>query len=90
MTTDTNKLPSPEKELRADLWGTMSVSQLHRQQDILLDRLMKLQSMSPYGVAPTTGVAGLTKVLQQAMADLTRLIDEKSSVAKPRKEPHGK
>lgn len=87
MTTDTNdKLPSPDTDVRADLWGTMSLSQLHRQQDLLLERLNRLYALAATG-APTA--IGLQKVLQLAMSDLTRLIESKS-VQPKQKAPDGK
>lgn len=79
MTTDINKLPSADKEVRADLWATMSVTQLLNQQEMVMDKITKLQSMTPVGGAGTAGITGLLKALQHAMENLTQLIETKSS-----------
>lgn len=85
MTTNTNKeLSAPEEEIRTDLWPTMSISQLYRQQEMLLEKITKLQSMTPLGTGGPPTIQGLLHILQQAMTDLTLLIENKSSY-KPRK-----
>lgn len=76
-TATSDKLPPPEKEVRADMWPTMTLSQLHHQRDLIVDKLSKLQSMMPFGAAPAT-VAGLYKALQIALQDVMALIDNKA------------
>lgn len=89
MTTDTNsKLPSPDDELRSDLWPAMSVSQLYHQQELVLDKITKLRSIMPFGVAGTPAIAGMMVALQQAMMDLNLLIESKST-QKPRRTVDG-
>ena len=76
MTSDTNKksLP-PEESIRSDLWSTMSMSQLYRQQEMVLDQINKLRLISSQA---TTGQLALATALQQAMRDLNELIDAKA------------
>jgi len=79
MTTDTNKeQPSPEKEIHSDLWSTMSVTELHKQQELVITKLSLVRSMMPYGVAPQS-ILGLSAALEMALKDLTSLIDSKAS-----------
>ena len=91
MTTDTNdKYPPPEEGIRSDLWPTMSVGQLHRQQELILGDVTKLQTMTPFGVPSSPGADTLLRALQQAMVDIVQLIDARSAnQSKPKKTPHG-
>ncbi|TFH04303.1 MAG: hypothetical protein E4H14_15045 [Candidatus Thorarchaeota archaeon] len=68
-------LPEPEKEIRSDLWPTMGVSELNKQRDLVLDKLSLARSMQ--GFTPATITIGL--VLEQALKDLTELIDNRAS-----------
>jgi hypothetical protein len=85
MTIDTNKQPEPTEEVRSDLWASMSVVQLYKQQELVFDKLTKLRSLLSAGGSGSSSVIGLLKALQQASTDLTTLIEEKSTVKSPRK-----
>lgn len=88
MTTDTNKLLPADKEIRADLWPTMSATQLLHQQEMVMDKITKLQSMTPFGGQGTAGVSGLLKALQYALETLSQLIESKST-QRQRGKPNG-
>lgn len=81
-TTDTSKsddkLPPPEKDIRSDLWPTMSLSQLHKQRDLIVEKMSLLRSMMPFGAAPPT-VRTLFSALQIALNDVTALIDNRAT-----------
>lgn len=70
----------PEVEIRSDLWPKMSVSQLARQQEIVIDRLNKLYSMM--GSIGTPSMRMMYNSLQVAMQDLSKLIDARTQQKK--------
>jgi hypothetical protein len=91
-TTDENN-PPVENEIRSDLWPTMSVGQLYKQQELVIDKITKLHSMASIGgAAATPTVAGLLKALQQALTDLSQLIESRSTPRpkKPLPDSNGK
>ncbi len=67
-----------EKNIRADLWSTMSTQQLSVQQELVLDKLNLLSYMSQGD--PT--VINLRGALDLAMGDLNNLINNKITVGK--------
>lgn len=78
-------LPEPDKEIRSDLWPTMGVSELNKQRDIVLDKLSLARSMQGY----TPAVVTIQLVLEQALKDLTELIDNRASQKPEPKGPNG-
>jgi hypothetical protein len=67
----------PQLTLRSDLWPTMSVSQLSRQQELAIDKISKLHSMM--GAAASPSLINIYGALQQALKDLNGLIDNRST-----------
>lgn len=67
----------PEVDLRSDLWPTMTVQQLAKQQDIAITKLSTLGKM--FGVAANPSINYMYGALQVALADLTALIDNRGS-----------
>lgn len=73
--------PPPEEEVRTDLWSTMSIVQLNKQRDLLLAKNSKLIDLMSAGGHSST-VQGLYTVIQQALKDITALIDSRASQQK--------
>jgi hypothetical protein len=67
----------PQHNLRADLWPTMSVSQLARQQELAIDKISKLHTMM--GAQASQSLINIYGALQQALKDLNALIDNRSA-----------
>lgn len=67
----------PQFNLRSDLWHTMDVSQLTRQQELAVDKATKIQSIMGAGSSPS--LITIHKTLQQVITDLSKLIDKNYS-----------
>ncbi len=66
----------PERNLRSDLWPTMSLSQLARQQEIASDKVSKMHSLMSMG--NTQSITNLYAALQIALKELNTLIDNRA------------
>lgn len=66
----------PEDEIRTDLWNYMSLSELGRQQDMLIDRLTQVQVMM--GTGHTQTLMDMYLAMQHIMKSLSVLIESKS------------
>ena len=80
MSTNYTPETDPQNNLRSDLWPTMSPAELGRQQELVVDKLSKLQSMT--GVSSTPSFRNIYGALQVAMNDLTQLINNRSQQRK--------
>lgn len=67
----------PNLHLRSDLWPTMSVSQLARQQELAIDKVAKLHTMM--GASASPSLINIYGALQQALRDLNALIDNRAT-----------
>lgn len=67
---------SPENHLRSDLWPTMSLAQLARQQEIAITKISTLYSMATTN--PSQSIQNIYAALQQALTDLNQLIDSRT------------
>lgn len=76
---DEKQTPVPENDpsiqIRTDLWPTMSISQLNRQRELMLDNISKLQSMVDSHGNPS--IRNMYAALQVGLQDLNKLIDSK-------------
>jgi hypothetical protein len=63
----------PNVNLRSDLWPKMTISQLNRQHEIAIDKVSKLHMMMGANASPA--IINIYGALQQALRDLTALID---------------
>lgn len=70
----------PAKQVRSDLWPSMTLTQLTQQQEIVIDRINKLTSIM--GIGYTESLRTMYGALQQANQDLARLIDHRSQKEK--------
>lgn len=72
----TNPETDPRVTLRSDLWTTMNVTELARQQEICIDRINKLYSIM--GAGGSQSMANIYHALQIANQELTNLINTRS------------
>jgi len=85
--TTTSAVPAPEArqgqldpnhpsiQIRTDLWNTMSLAELTRQRELVLDRIGVLRNIPDQG---NPSIQSLHSALQFGLADITRLIDSKT------------
>lgn len=73
----------PEKELRSDLWPTMSLPQLLQQQEIAITKVSKFATIVGAGAPPS--YVAIYNALQEALNVLNNMIDNRSQ-QKKRKE----
>lgn len=76
--TDYNTNPDydPKVSLRSDLWPTMNMMQLSQQQELVVDKLNKLNSLVALGYSES--MRTMQFALERAMQDLTQLINYRS------------
>lgn len=67
-----------EKEIRTDLWDTMTTSQLQEQIDLIVTKMGLLQTMMGRG-ATAPGLTGLYKALEHGLEDITNLLHQRLS-----------
>lgn len=67
---------SPEESLRADLWPTMSLGQLARQQDIAITKISLIHQMAANNTSPA--IQNIYGALQRALQDLNELVDSRT------------
>jgi hypothetical protein len=72
----------PDTELRADLWPTMTLTQLSRQQEMVIDRMNQMHSIM--GSIANPSMSNIYGALSQAIRDLTGLIENRAQ-QKPQK-----
>jgi hypothetical protein len=65
----------PTIEIRTDLWNTMSLAQLTKQRELLLDRINTLQRIPDQN---NPSIRDLFLALQYGLDDITKLIDYKT------------
>jgi len=80
-----------QKDVRTDLWPTMTVGQLYIQQEIVIEKMSKLLSILTMGDTSNitqdgkdSSVMSLYRVLARGAADLSLLIESKSNPAIPK------
>jgi len=71
-----NPAPEPEEAVRSDLWNDMTLSQLSRQQEIVIDKVSKMYQLLGPQAGPS--VQSIYAALQMALQDLNRLIDSRT------------
>lgn len=76
----TTSRASPETCVRSDLWPTMTVAELTNQQDMVITRISTLSTIMSGAANPT--YHQIYSTLQVALADLTKLIEYRSSKQK--------
>lgn len=69
-----------ESMLRSDLWPTMSVSELAKQQELMVTKMSALLYLM--GTNPSPSVSALYSAMQMGFADLNRLLDTKTTQEK--------
>lgn len=70
----------PSTTLRSDLWPTMTLSQLSRQQELVIDKISRMHIL--IGASATPALQNLYGALQVALRDLNALIDNRSATQK--------
>lgn len=78
MTTNTEYTPEtdPALNIRSDLWPSMSLGQLARQQDLVITKISMMHQMM--GINASQSLINLYSALQVALNDLTDLINSRS------------
>jgi hypothetical protein len=77
MNTSVNPDTDPTKNLRSDLWPSMTISELAVQQELVLDKLSRLHGF--IGPNATKSMLNIYGALHTALQDLNSLIDNKSN-----------
>jgi len=67
---------TPETMIRTDLWDTMSLGELTKQQDLLIQKISAVQSLM--GAQASPSIMAMYSALQKGFDDLTKLIEERS------------
>lgn len=82
MSTEPQYTPEtdPNTNLRSDLWPTMTLSQLSRQQELVIDKINKMLIL--IGASATPALQNIHGALQVALRDLNALIDNRSTTQK--------
>lgn len=70
----------PNVDIRSDMWPNMNITQLTRQQEIVIDRINKLTTIMSSGYSQSFST--IYGALQQANKDLASLIDRKTQQEK--------
>lgn len=71
----------PERTIRTDLWPSMTVQQLSRQQELVIDKMSTLSKIMG-GATPT--IHHMYSALEVALQDISNLVEHRSA-KKPRK-----
>lgn len=71
---------TPETMIRTDLWATMSLEQLARQQDLMIDKLSTVQQMASGNASPS--VLAMYSAIQMGMTDLNALMESRAKKGK--------
>jgi hypothetical protein len=66
----------PALNIRSDLWLTMGVSQLTRQQELVIDKISKMHTMM--GIRASQSLIDIYSALQVALKDLNALIEKRT------------
>ncbi len=69
-----------ETMIRTDLWNTMDLGQLARQQDLMISKLSTVQQMASGNASPS--ILAMYSAIQMGMNDLNALIEAKSAKGK--------
>ena len=68
---------TPDTQVRSDLWNTMSIGELTKQQELLVTKISHVSRMIDHNVSPT--ILSLYQALQYGLADINKLIESKTS-----------
>lgn len=68
----------PHLEIRTDLWDTMSLTELHRQQELMIDRLNQIRGMMSTAAGTPPTIVRLYEQTYRASEQLAALVDRKS------------
>lgn len=66
----------PSVQVRSDLWSKMTLSQLNKQRELLLDKSIKIQSIM--GAQANPSLLAMYSAVQRGMDDINQLIDYKT------------
>lgn len=69
-----------ETMLRSDLWPTMTVSELAKQQELMVTKMSALTYMM--GANPSESIRTMYLAMQRGAAELNRLLDTRSAQEK--------
>lgn len=64
---------APEDEIRTDLWSKMTMQELTRQHELVMTRIVQIQSMLGPTSAPSLTM--MHNALQQALQQLNHIMD---------------
>lgn len=67
---------TPETMLRSDLWETMSVGELSRQQELMVEKMSSVLYLM--STNPSQSVYNMYSAMQMGFADLNKLLDTKT------------
>lgn len=67
---------TPETMVRTDLWGTMSLGELTRQQDLMIQKISAIQSLMGANASPL--VLAMYSALQKGFDDLNKMIEARA------------
>ena len=65
----------PSVQVRTDLWGSMTMIQLTKQRDMMVNHISRLQSIMGGNANPT--ILNMYSALQLGLEDLNQIIDNK-------------
>lgn len=65
----------PSIQIRTDMWNTMSLAQLTKQRELVLDRINVLMRIPDQN---NPAIRDLSFALQHGLTDITRLIEQKT------------
>lgn len=68
----------PHDEIRTDLWDTMSLTQLHRQQELMINRLNTISRMMSSTTGTPQTVIDMYAAVHKANAALNAFVETKS------------
>jgi len=68
---------TPDTMLRSDLWHEMTVDELSKQQDLMIDKINKLQSLVGMNASPS--VLAMYSAMQLGFTDLINILNTKTS-----------
>lgn len=73
-----------EKEIRTDLWNSMTLSELYEQQALLTTKLMTVSNMID-GASAAPSILSIYSALQMGLDDITKMINTQTEQSKRKK-----
>jgi hypothetical protein len=68
----------PNDEIRTDLWNTMTMTQLYRQQELMIERLNQLHTMSNSLNSNSLAILQIYNATRSAFDQLNALVEHKT------------